>query len=74
MNDYFARQNLLLMMETTKKLSLLVLQRNGGLQNLDCLRDFINGISHWRKIFEIIHVLLTQRIGLFLFNLSGSLE
>jgi hypothetical protein len=59
------------MMDTTKNISLPVLQRNGRMANLDCLRNFINGILHWRKTFEIINVLLAQTIGLVLFDLSG---
>jgi hypothetical protein len=60
------------MMDTTKNISSTVLQRNGGLPNLDYLENFINGILHWRKIFEIIRVLLTRMIGLLLSNIGES--
>jgi hypothetical protein len=60
------------MMKTTKNISSRVLQQNGGMPNLSYLKNIINGILLWRKIFEIIHVVLTQIIGLLLSNIGGS--
>jgi hypothetical protein len=60
------------MMKTTKNISSRVLQQNGGMPNLSYLKNIINGILLWRKIFETIHVVLTQIIGLLLSNIGGS--